>query len=470
MKLYQKIMVSIFAVLTVCGIFFGWFMGTYFENRQISRAAETELHSYETALYTLEKLYAMETEEDASEKNARMIMDSLFSHKMYRDYICLKNGQVFSDSSEYVIRFDQGWLEQGRFEETEYVIEENNGEYLMVIGTRIPWFQENGYLFTVRDLTDIHRDVRDFLGQFAMIWCLLVLAVSLLCAAAVRLVLRPLGKLEQAAEAVSRGDYEIRPDIRRKDETGQLAAAFHTMAGQVKAHVEELTRAGEMQKQLLGSLAHEIRTPMTSILGYSDTLLHVKLGEAERERALTNIYEQAGYLQRLSAKLMELTALHRNEAISMEPCDMRMILDRAVWMMEKQWPNRSFWLLGDGQLTVEGDRDLLLSLFVNLLDNGAKASKPGQEICLELLEEGSVQVQDFGTGIPEEELLKIREPFYTADKSRGKSRGIGLGLAICAQIAGLHGAELLIESQIGRGTTVKVHFSEEKVVYKSFTG
>ncbi|MDI9242890.1 hypothetical protein [Fusibacillus kribbianus] len=169
MKLYQKIMVSIFAVLTVCGIFFGWFMGTYFENRQISRAAETELHSYETALYTLEKLYAMETEEDASEKNARMIMDSLFSHKMYRDYICLKNGQVFSDSSEYVIRFDPGWLEQGRFEETEYVIEENNGEYLMVIGTRIPWFQENGYLFTVRDLTDIHRDVRDFLGQFAML-------------------------------------------------------------------------------------------------------------------------------------------------------------------------------------------------------------------------------------------------------------------------------------------------------------
>ena len=194
---------------------------------------------------------------------------------------------------------------------------------------------------------------------------------------------------------------------------------------------------------------------MTVVLGYSDTLLNMKLGEREQRQAIRGIYEQAGYLQRLSAKLMELTALHQNESISMEAQSMEAVLEQVVPMAESRWPDRRFCLETEQDFTLCGDRDLLVSLFVNLLDNGAEASAPGQEIRVTVREE-EVLIRDSGKGMTEEALRKICEPFYRAEKS-GKE-GIGLGLAICEQIVCLHRGKLRFESRAGEGTTVTVSF------------
>ncbi len=472
MKLYQKIMAAVFVILAVCGVLCGWLLGTRFEKSQIRRAAALELQNYEATRYTLERIYTAELPADAGKARRQFVVESLFSQKLFQDYIWLEDGVPLGDASDYEILYDPGWETEGRFETTEYVMEETEGEYLMVIGSRLSFAWGKQYLFCVRDLTDIRWETAGFLKQFFFVWLALTAAASVLSAAASKLMLIPLEKLEKAAKAVSAGDYSGRLDIRRKDETGRLAEAFNAMEAQVDAHVRELTEAGERQKQLLGSLAHEIRTPMTAILGYSETLLHVKLNEKEQERALKNIYEQAGYLQRLSAKLMELLALHQNESIHMEPCDLREILEQAVWMEEKRWPDRSFWFL-EGEAdqesgvrgtkeafrTVPGDRDLLLSLCINLLDNSAKASEPGQEIRAGLLPEGGFYIRDMGKGIPKEEIGKVTEPFYSTDKSRSRKSGLGLGLALCEKIAELHHAELQIESRAGEGTVIRVLFT-----------
>ncbi len=458
MKLYQKIMILIFGILTGCGIFCGWLLGAAYEKKQMLRAAGAQVRGFESAKYAMEWMYQTES---AAQEDLHYLMERLFRQKLFDGCIWIADGEVLCDSSFYEISWEAGWREEGRFKETEWTLEHGDGEYWVVIGSALPWLGEDNYLFSVQDLTEVHRETAEFVRQFSMIWFLFVAAASLFAAAAAKLVLRPIGSLARAAGEISRGNYSVRAEVRRRDETGRLAEAFNFMAEQVESRIRELTLAGEEKERLLGSLAHEMRTPMTAVLGYSDTLLHVKLGEREQRRALRNIYEQAGYLQRLSAKLMQLTALHQNESISMEAQSMGRLLERAVSMTESRWPDRKFCLEADREFTLCADQDLLISLFVNLLENGARASAPGQEIRVMVREE-QVVIRDFGKGMTKEALTKICEPFYRAEKS-GRD-GIGLGLAICEQIVRLHQGSLQFESRPGEGTTVTVSF------YKTFTG
>ena len=117
------------------------------------------------------------------------------------------------------------------------------------------------------------------------------------------------------------------------------------------------------------------------------------------------------------------------------------------------------------------DRDLFTSLLVNLIDNGAKASREGDTVFLEG-EGNRITVRDQGCGIPGEEIERVTEAFYMVDKARSrKEGGCGLGLSLCVRIAQLHGARLRIESEIGKGTAVFVIFPEDADgrIYKTFT-
>ena len=102
-------------------------------------------------------------------------------------------------------------------------------------------------------------------------------------------VLRPLKELQKAAADISNGELGRRADVRTRDEIGVMAKAFNRMAEQIENQVTELSLVSERRRQMLGSLTHELKTPMTSIIGYSDTLLQVKLKKEQQERALWQI-------------------------------------------------------------------------------------------------------------------------------------------------------------------------------------
>ena len=109
---------------------------------------------------------------------------------------------------------------------------------------------------------------------------------------------------------------------------------------------------------------------------------------------------------------------------------------------------------------VEGDADLLLDLLCNLVQNGAKAGAPDAPVavrCLPGADTVTLEVEDHGCGIPQTEIERVTEPFYMVDKSRARKQGgSGLGLALCKRIAAAHGSDLVIESEPGQGTTVRV--------------
>ena len=274
-----------------------------------------------------------------------------------------------------------------------------------------------------------------------------------------RHILQPLQELNETTKRLAEGNYDQRVVVRRKDEIGQLEENFNTMAEAVEMSTRSL-EASERQKTLfMGNLTHELKTPMTAISGYAQTLLSTKLSRENQEAALLYIYEECGRLERLSKKMMKLLELDQEDSLVFTDMPVSRLFDAAVKSCEV--------ILKDKQMTLECmehgehfsmDLDLMTDVLINLIDNGVKASDCGGKIVLRAYD-NIIEVQDFGQGIPAEEQEKIMEPFYMVDKSRSrKSGGAGLGLALTAMIAKQHNISIQIDSKEGNGTRIILQF------------
>ena len=249
----------------------------------------------------------------------------------------------------------------------------------------------------------------------------------------IRRMLKPLRDLRETAGAISQGQLDRRVRVRSNDEVGALSVSFNQMADQIECQMEELAQVSERRKQLLGSLAHELKTPMTSIIGYSDTLLHVRINEEQQKKALTHINNECRRLERLSGKMMNLLELYNNETIHMEKHPVRQLIGKVAELEKYHLKEQGITLETRSDDTVLlMDMDLMESLLVNLIDNAMKASKEGDTIYVEAA--GTcILVEDHGRGIPAEEIPKITEAFYMVDKSRSKKAG-GIGLRACTLV------------------------------------
>lgn len=230
-----------------------------------------------------------------------------------------------------------------------------------------------------------------------------------------------------------------------------MADAFNCMAGRIENQVKELSAESERRRLMLGSLTHEMKTPMTSIMGYASSLLQVNLKEEQKEKALRHIYEECSRLGRVSSKLMSLIGMYENESIDMEEVSLTELLERVCSLEESHLREKGMTLEYDcGTDRRFMDKDLMLSLMLNLVDNAVKAGHEGGRIFITARED-RISVRDQGCGIPEDEIPRVTEAFYMVDKARSrKAGGSGLGLALCDRIAGLHGAGLEIESVPGK--------------------
>lgn len=295
----------------------------------------------------------------------------------------------------------------------------------------------------------------------------LCLAVSLAGAAAllalVWLLLRPLAALDASARRVAGGRYDERLAVRGQDELADLAQDMNRMAAAVQERVEQLEQVAEDRKSFIGNLAHEMKTPLTSILGFAD-LLHLQkdVPDAQRVEYARVISEEAKRLRSLSGKLLELITLG-SANLQMEPASLQEVAGEvAVSLRPVMAQNRLTLDCDCPDLTLDMDRELFKSLLYNLLDNGRKASKRGGRLVLAAREvdgQAEILVRDFGRGIPREELDKVCRPFYMVDKSRSrKAGGAGLGLALCREIVSVHGGTMEMDSRLDEGTLVTLRF------------
>jgi signal transduction histidine kinase len=278
---------------------------------------------------------------------------------------------------------------------------------------------------------------------------------------------RPIDRLSKVTREFSKGNYDRRVKGRGSDELGLLMQDFNYMADQLQANIHELKEAARRQEEFTGAFAHELKTPLTSMIGYGEMLMTMELPEKERRQAADYIYREGKRLERLAYKMLELIQLG-NGQISRQPVPMDQLgRELQRFTMAILTANQLEFHFSFEKGTVWGDWDLLLSLFGNLVDNARKACLPGGQIFVsgQRGENGGyqVQVQDNGCGMPEEEIHKIVEAFYMIDKSRARREGgAGLGMAICERIVKAHHAKWQIESKTGQGTQITVLFPAEE--------
>lgn len=287
--------------------------------------------------------------------------------------------------------------------------------------------------------------------------------VGLLSLIVARAILRPLDRLSAAARIMAAGDLSQRVTVTSGDELGWLSEDFNAMAERLEEQVAQLTAAAQREKDFTASFAHEIKTPLTSIIGYADLLL-------SRENTPEQVRDSAGYifregrrLEALSGKLMELIVLDRRD-FPLRPTAMRAFLERTGNALRPTLEEAGIRLEVDAEEAPAFlEPDLMETACLNLLDNARKATPPGGSVTLtgRAVEGGGylIQVSDTGRGIPAEELGRIAEPFYMVDKSRSRAQGgAGLGLALCKRIVALHGGTLELDSTPGAGTTASIQW------------
>lgn len=319
--------------------------------------------------------------------------------------------------------------------------------------------QEKIDVYRVVPMVDVQNNVRRLTGYILAITFGVTGITMLVLFAILRHILQPLQELNETTKRLAEGDYDQRVVVRRKDEIGQLEESFNKMAEAVETSTRSLEESERRKTLFMGNLTHELKTPMTAISGYAQTLLSTKISRENQEAALLYIYEECGRLERLSKKMMKLLELDQDESLVFADTPVSRLFEAAAKSCEV--------ILKDKQMTLEciehGEHfpmelDLMTDVLINLIDNGIKASDSGGKIILRAYG-NCIEVQDFGQGIPAEEQEKIMEPFYMVDKSRSrKSGGAGLGLALTAMIAKRHNISIRIDSKEGEGTRMILQF------------
>lgn len=229
---------------------------------------------------------------------------------------------------------------------------------------------------------------------------------------------------------------------------------------ELERSIENLENVAARREEFIGSFAHELKTPLTAIIGYADMLRSKEMAPKSRFTAAGYIFSEGKRLEALSLKLMDIIVAG-NQTFEPKKFEVGYFIRSIAAVTVPSLSNDGLTLdmrWEPGEIQVEPD--LFKTLMINLVDNARKASHKGGVIELfGKAEEGgyALYVRDHGRGMPKEELSKITEPFYMIDKSRSRAQnGAGLGLALCQRIAELHGTRLEYDSTLGEGTTVRV--------------
>lgn len=309
------------------------------------------------------------------------------------------------------------------------------------------------------DFTDLQTQCRYFWNLYGIVVFSVAAVSGALLFLTAKKTTSPLNTLNKLAGEISAGNYGKKIRIKTSDrELASLSESFNTMSEAIRRKIGELTEEKENRDRFVGDFTHEMKTPMTAIIGYSQMLSAYDLSPAEQKEASKAICREAKRLEKLSLQLLELY-VYRNDTIETEPIATDFLeeqLRTALIYSAKKY--KMHLAVSLERAIVIADGVLLLSLLYNLADNGFKASRPGDtvEITGQVYGETYLfSVTDHGKGISPEHLKHITEPFYREDKARSrKLGGAGLGLSLAKEIAALHGTRLQFQSRPGEGTVV----------------
>ena len=308
-----------------------------------------------------------------------------------------------------------------------------------------------GSVFTVSSGDTVDALWRTFAGLLVMT-ALVVLMISFVATSVTTMrQIKPIREMAQATRCYAEGDFDIRMnDYGRDDEIGELAASFNNMA-------ERLQQTERQRREFIANISHELKTPMTTMAGYTDGILDGTIPPENEKQYLQIIANESRRLSRLVRRMLDVSQLQAMDPLrNGNHFDICESMRRVLISMEKKINDRHLDVeadIPDEPILVLGDNDMITQVLYNLLENAAKFAREGSTLYLGVtMMDGKarVTVRNVGDTIPAEELPLLFERFHKSDKSRSEDKdGYGLGLYIVKTILQQHKEDISVTSENG---------------------
>ena len=307
-----------------------------------------------------------------------------------------------------------------------------------------------GIVLAVMDESEIMQVWRSFIGMFLMTSAIILLISFLASSVTSMRQIKPITDMVQATRAYAAGDFDVRiPELDRSDEIGELAQSFNAMA-------DSLAETERQRRDFIANVSHELKTPMTTIAGYTDGILDGTIPPEKERKYLQIISDESRRLSRLVRRMLDISQIQSQE-MKKEDFDLCESMRLALLSMEQKITDRGLDVEADipeDSVMVQGVNDLIAQVIYNLLENATKFAAPGSTLYLGLTETGGdkavVTVRNTGHTIPPEEIPLLFERFHKSDKSRSEDKdGYGLGLYVVKTILSQHKEKISVTSENG---------------------
>lgn len=458
MKLGAKIFLYITVFFSVAFLAGGYALISYFYEITMEREVESAVEQYQYNKFVIQAhLITKGTEWFEGAAGGNYDIGSVVSDM--NDTVAIFSADKAALFSEFPAGTEvSGLLEDVVLNQVSYqFLKIRDKTYLLTAGV-ISHADTSLYLVTGSDVESVLEQYGQIIEKFGVVYGVTIGVGSLLIFGLSSFLTKPVKQLTDATKKIADGEYSERVADGGRDEVGQLARNFNRMASAVEEKIQELSDGARQKEDFVANFAHELKTPLTSIIGYADRIYHKEMSREEQKKAAWYIWNEGMRLESLSLKLMDMTVLNHKDFILQEM--------NAQVLFQELTNDVEFLMFEKGisfQCSVEEayidvEYDLFKTLFLNLIDNAVKAGTLTIQVKgWKEAKEYVIQVCDNGSGIPAQEIKRITEAFYMVDKSRSrKQHGAGIGLALAEKIAQIHGGTLEFESDGASWTKVSL--------------
>ncbi|KAF5056861.1 Adaptive-response sensory-kinase SasA [anaerobic digester metagenome] len=366
------------------------------------------------------------------------------------------------------VDLDNHILKQLDFDKRGYEIVQSGHNYYLHTAGPVTLQGEILYLENFRNIGFLFKNRSEQYTSFQYLLYTMILVGAAVVFLVTHWLTKPLKNLSLATKQIANGHLDQRVEIQSNDEIGKLSNDFNKMAVKLEQTVEELKDASRRQVDFIGSFAHELKTPLTSMIGYADMLRSKRMDQEQIIVSANYIFQEGKRLEALSMKLLEMIVLKKQDFV-IKRIFAKSYFDEIIGIMQPVLKNENIDLVTSAEEAIlKIEPDLMKTVCFNLLDNARKSIDQSGKIVFSGMwveDEYQISIEDNGKGMEESELSKITEAFYMVDKSRAKALGgVGLGLAICADIVKIHHARMEFTSSPKKGTRVAIRLEGAKKI------
>lgn len=399
------------------------------------------------------------------ESCASTFMDSYQLKDTTTLWIIDEDGNVILSSSGFAIEKqkmpDYTDALENKDHSARYVGRASNGEKIMAV-TRIITNSDGAEVGAIRVMTalnKVNRHIALLTFMIALVFILVLAIIILSNLYFIRSIIIPVTEIEKATKLIAQGNLDVRIEKQYNDEIGDLSDSINTMAS-------EISTADKMKNDFISTISHELRTPLTSIKGWGETLT---LGNSDNVDELTQkglqvIVKEAGRLEGFVEELLDFSRLQSGRmTLRLAKTDILAELEETMFTFRERAVREGYevrYSIPEVPSVANADANRLKQVFMNILDNALKYSRPGSKIFVkaEFIKRDNadfvqIAIADQGCGISSKDLPHVKDKFYKANVS---VRGSGIGLAVTNEIVSLHKGYLDIDSVEGKGTLVTI--------------